>query len=237
MKNRIAFFALLITLQSCDSESKKQQQVQSGKILESQSAPIKENKIIQPVHINIDEIPSEIKYEGKIKNAVRWTDQLGDHIVMTSETGIYRSKKFTHESDGGDAEIFAYHFIASNGIFKQKWRVYDFISDCPVDIVAEFVDKTFQITDLDDNGIAEIWLMYKTVCHGDVSPSDMKIIMYEGQQKFAIRGETTVMYGIDDKGQKMYEGSDYKIDDAFTKGPTVFLEFAKKLWAKHIVKT
>jgi len=79
--------------------------------------------------------------------------------------------------------------------------------------------------------------MYETVCHGDVSPSDMKIIMYEGQQKFAMRGENKINYGTGDNGQKMYAGGEYKIDDAFSNGPTVFLEFAKKLWNKNITGT
>ena len=161
---------------------------------------------------------------------------MGENIVITTETGIYESKKFKHENDGGDAEIFAYHFIVENNNAKQTWKVYDYISDCPVDIVAEFIDNTFQITDLDNNGVAEIWLMYKTVCHGDVSPSDMKIIMYEGQQKFAIRGENKVMHGIDDDGNEMYMGGEYKIDKAFSDGPIVFLDFAKKLWNKNIIE-
>ena len=59
--------------------------------------------------------------------------------------------------------------------------------------------------------------------------------MYEGQQKFAMRGESRVMYGIDDNGQRMYEGGEYKIDNAFAKGPAVFLEYAKKLWEANIV--
>ena len=237
MKKIMYFLILISILQSCDSKSKKQQQVHSEKKQERKTAPIHEKKITRPVNINVEEIPGEIKYEGKIKNAVQWTDQLGENMVITAETGIYESDKFTHETDGGDAEIFAYHFLKSGGRFKPTWKVYDFISDCPVDIVASFIDKTFNITDLNHNGIAEVWLMYKTVCHGDVSPSDMKIIMYEGEQKFSMRGQNKVMYGTGDNGQKMYEGGEYKMDEAFANGPTVFLDFAKKLWDKNIMES
>jgi hypothetical protein len=64
--------------------------------------------------------------------------------------------------------------------------------------VASFVKNTFKINDLDHNGIAEIWLMYKIVCHGDVSPCEMKIIIYEEKQKIAMRGENKVQIGIGD---------------------------------------
>ena len=187
--------------------------------------------------LDLNKTPKGIKYEGKIKTAVRWADSSGDHIVITTETGIYQSPKFKHESDGSDAELFAYDFLVRNDSAFQTWRVYDFIADCPVDIDASFIKSTFNVTDLDSNGLAEIWLMYKTACHGDVSPCDMKIIMYQGTQKFAMRGQNKVWGGTDDKGNKQYIGGEYKFDKAFADGPKVFLAFAKKLWDKNIMET
>lgn len=182
--------------------------------------------------LDSNKLPFDLKFEGKVKNAVRWTDSLGDNVVITTETGIFQNKKFKHEEDGKDAELFAYHFLISKDGAKQTWRVYDFIRDCPVDLEASFIKNTFQITDLNKDGVAEIWLMYKTVCHGDVSPCDMKIIMYQGAQKFAMRGKNKVK--ISDRD---FVGGDYKFDPAFSSGPKEFLEFAKKLWQKNIMQT
>lgn len=103
------------------------------------------------------------------------------------------NKKFKHENDGGDAQIFAYHYILKQNKAVQTWRIYNLIMDRPVDIEAEFIKDSFQITDLNQDGISEIWVMYKTVCHGGVSPSNMKIIMYQWQQKFALRGPNKVL--------------------------------------------
>jgi hypothetical protein len=114
--------------------------------------------------LDLTKLPKGIKYEGKIKTAVRWVDSLGDNITITTETGIYKSKKFKHETDGGDAELFAYHFIVKGDSAFQTWRIYDFISDCPVDIEAKFIKNSFQVTDLNLDGVSEIWIMYKTVC-------------------------------------------------------------------------
>jgi len=182
--------------------------------------------------LDLIKLPRGIKYEGKIKTAVRWVDSLADNIAILTETGIYQSKKFKHENDGRDAELFAYHFIVKGDSAFQTWRVYDFISDCPVDIEANFIKNTFQVTDLNKDGITEVWLMYKTACHGDVSPCNMKIIMYQGQQKYAIRGQNKVQLS-----DKEFYGGDYKFDKAFADGPKEFLEFAKKLWNKNIMET
>ena len=73
--------------------------------------------------------------------------------------------------------------------------------------------------------------MYKTVCHGDVSPCDMKIIMYHGLQKFAMRGQNRVQVSDTD-----FVGGDYKFDKAFIEGPTEFKNFAKSLWNKNIMQ-
>lgn len=182
--------------------------------------------------LDLTKLPKGIKHEGEIKTAVRWIDSLGDNIVILTETGIYKSKKFNHENDGGDAELFAYHFIVKNDSAVQIWRIYDFISDCPVDIEAKFIKNTFQVTDLNRDGVSEIWIMYKTVCHGDISPCNMKIIMYHGQQKYAIRGQNKVQIS-----ENEFYGGDYQFDKGFANGPKEFLEFAKKLWDKNILQT
>lgn len=181
--------------------------------------------------IDKSKLPAGIKFPGKLKQAIRWTDQSGDNIVVTTETGIYTNPKFKHESDGSDAELYAFHYNIGDSI-QQIWKVYDFISDCPVDLEASFVKNTLQVTDLNNDGVGEIWIVYRTVCHGDVSPSDMKIIMYQGKQKFAMRGNTKVQVG-----EKEFVGGEYKFDAAFAAAPGAFRDFALKLWNKNIMQT
>lgn len=227
----LAFVTNLVL--GCKPEKKEQ-------LTPSENTEIPDTKVypLNVSKIDSTQFPAGIRYEGFIKNAVRWTDKSGDNIVVTTETGIYTSPKFEHESEyGSDAELFAYHYIVSNNEAKQTWKVYDFISDCPVDIAAFFVKNSFEITDLNKNGIAEIWIMYKTVCHGDVSPSDMKIIMYEGKKKFAMRGENKVATGIDDDGKTLYYGGKYKFDQNFKNAPQVFKDFAKNLWNNNLIDT
>jgi hypothetical protein len=128
---------------------------------------LKEFKLID---IDTTKIPNGIHYSGKMKNMLRWIDKHGENIVIITETGGYRNPKINHDSDGTDTELFAYHYSISNNQASETWKIHDFIYDCPVDYEATFIKNTFQITDLNKNGIAETWLMYKTVCHGDVSP-------------------------------------------------------------------
>jgi hypothetical protein len=185
---------------------------------------------IKVTNLDKSKLPAGIKYAGNLKNAIRWTDKLGDNILVTTETGNYTNPKFKHESDGADAELYALHYLVGDSL-QQTWKVYDLIKDCPVDIEAKFIKNTLQVTDLNNDGIGEVWIMYKTVCHGDVSPYEMKIIMYEGKQKYAMRGHNKVRVS-----EKEFDGGDYKFDPAFIAGPAAFRDFALKLWNKNILQ-
>ena len=185
--------------------------------------------------INPSQLPKSLEYEGIIKEAIQWKDNSGEHFVFITETGSFMSEKFSHENEGMDAELFAYYYTLNNDNSTLNWKVYDYITDCPVDIQAQFVKNTLQVTDLDNNGIVEIWVMYKTACSGDVSPSNMKIIMYEGKQKHAMRGTSKVAIGINDNGSPMYSGGEYGFDTAFGKKPKEFKDFAIDLWNKNVL--
>lgn len=183
---------------------------------------------IELTNLEKSQLPNGINYSGEIKQAVRWKDNQGEHIVITTETGDLESKSGPSE-DYRDAALYAYHFLVFPDSIRQIWKVHDFIKECPLDIEANFIKNTFQVTDLNSNGIAEVWLMYIVTCTSDVSPVDMKIIMYQGNQKYAVRGHTKV-----EPAQGEFIGGDYKFDKAFNEGPTEFREFAKKLWKLHI---
>lgn len=187
---------------------------------------------ITTTNLDTNKLPDGIKFIGKIKTAVHWADKSGENIVITTETGETINKRWAPSDSYRDAALYAYHYIVGKDSTYLTWKVYDFIKECPVDIEANFVKNTFQVTDLNNDGVAEVWLMYKTVCHGDVSPCDMKIIMYQGRQKYAMRGQNKVQVS-----DKEFYGGDRKFDKAFTGGEKAFREFAIKLWDKNIMQT
>lgn len=175
-------------------------------------------------------LPISVKYAGHIINAIAWTDSLGLNFVVTSETGRIYSK-VQDEGDLFNAYLYAYHYAIKNDSCKLIWHIYDFNKDCDLDLDLYFIDKTFAVTDLDKNGIAEVWVMYKNSCHGDVSPVPTKIIMYEGTKKYALRGESRVKISATD-----YVGGSYTLDENFKAGPAIFRQYSEKLWAQNKIE-
>lgn len=176
--------------------------------------------------ISSKNLPKEITFEGKLKEITKLKDLNGEHIVILTETGEIPSKKIIEQEDETDFKIFAYDYLfdKNENKYKLNWKIQDFISNCEFDLMMGFLKNTFKITDLNKNGISEIWTMYSMTCTSDVSPSEIKIIMYEGKQKFALRGNSIVNPGT----EKI--GGDYKLDESLSKAPKEIKEFALKMF-------
>lgn len=175
-------------------------------------------------------LPQQIISKGIITNAVTWKDSLGVNYVLTTEPDEYISK----DAEGNEfenAELFAYHYVRNGDSVKLLWRVYDYSKDCEFDLSAEFIDEAFSVTDLDKNGIAEVWVMYEIQCTSDVSPPPAKIIMYEGNKKYAVRGSRRIRVSGQD-----YGGGEYTLDDNMKSGNPVFRKYAINLWEKYKIK-
>jgi hypothetical protein len=183
--------------------------------------------IAQPKTSNADtlSLKKKIKQEGNIIKALEWKEKTEKHFLV-----LYESLKDTN--DARTAKLFAYHFIEKGNDLEQQWKVYDFEKECPLDILASFSKESVQLTDLNKNGIPEIWMIYKTYCKGDVSPSTMKLIMYEGKQKYAMRGTSKVRVS-----EKEFMGGEYKFDKAFEASTSTIKKYAQQLWKKFVVET
>lgn len=192
--------------------------------------------ILTPNGLNKDAIPKSIIYEGTFKKAFIWEDKQGKHIALITELKSYITHKSEEMGDAKTAKLFAYSFLLKDGVYIKEWTVNDFIKDCYFDMQVQFFENAFQITDLNKNGVAEIWMQYKLGCTSDVSPLEMKIIMYEGNKKYAIRGTNKVKTGVTENGKPIFEGGYYTLDNQFTNAPTVFIDFAKKIWNKNIMQ-
>ncbi len=235
MKQISALFFVSLLMVGCDSSETKSTSnstpAKTPQVVDtSENSDKKKLDTIEMVKLDLKNLPKGIKYTGNIKQALRWIDNNGDNIVITTETGIYQNPKVKHENDGTDADLNAYHFLVSENEAESSWKVNDFIHDCPTDLEANFIKNTLQVTDLDKNGLGEVWIMYKKACRGDVSPADMKIIMYEGNSRFKMSGQNKIEFGPGD-----YLGGEFTLDKAFKEGPKEFKDFAKNLWRKNIM--
>lgn len=163
-----------------------------------------------------------VPYSYQLKRAKKWHDASGENWLVLYETGSYIEKGKSNSS----AKLAAILYQKSDSGFVQKWKMNDYIQDCDLDVTCSFYDDQLSITDIDNNGYAEVTMLYALSCKGDVSPNSKKLIMYEKGKKYAIRGEELMVLQKDTIGGAM------NVDASFKDAPPAFLAFAKDYWKK-----
>jgi hypothetical protein len=170
-------------------------------------------------------VPATLKHSGRVVQALRYTDRTGTYTVLATEIAPRPDPSPKEMGDSQRADLYAYQYPAAGP--GPTWQVHDFVDDCPLDLEARFLPKSLTVTDLDQDGTAEVWLVYRTTCRGDVSPSTQKIIMYEGPRKYAVRGTSRITLG------GTSDGGTYTLDAALQAAPATFRQHATQLWMRH----
>lgn len=243
MKTPILFLAIfsVLFLFSCSkketasnnnqNQTQQTQNNSSNQSSNNQSASGTQNNTsngITMLEFNKNNIPASAKYKGNVVAGSRWQDKDGENLLIVTETDIQSGVK--DDEEVSSKEIFAYCYLIENGNAALLWSINDFVKDCPFDLTAELIPNSITVTDLNNNGIAENTFLYKLSCKSDVSPDDFKLMMHEGNTKYAIRGTTQVSYEVD--GKPVYYGGEGTPDASFNSAPQGFLQYAKAQWEK-----
>jgi hypothetical protein len=223
MKNYL-FLSFAFIFFACNNN---QQQTGNGDKKDSTSTTLQPNEpttaipAFKVLSFDKNEHFFEDSIKGTVVEGLSWHDAISEHRVLFTTVPVKMNKNGRQSG-----AIYAYCFVQSGGAWQKEWEVKDRIDDCEVDATCEFLPNSFTVTDNDGNNIGEVCFLYKLSCKGDVSPDEKKLIMYEGANKYAIRGSTILEYN----GSK--EGGDKKIDASFTKAAKPLLDFANSQWDK-----
>ena len=172
---------------------------------------------------NKNDMPSSIKYQGKIVEGAYWTDKNGDNILIITQTGIKNIN-----ADEREQYLYAYHYINYDDGYSRLWNITDYVrSYC--DVEAEYIPNTLEIVDLDNDDIDESIFLYKLDDRCDVSPLPLKLMMHKGDTKLVIRGTI----GVDAGGGYKVKGTK-NFDAAFNDVPAKLKQYASEKWDKYV---
>lgn len=254
----IYFFSLLIISCNSSGEKKTDKQINDSSTIDGPSAALQK---ITPLKGNIADIPADIKVKGNVLEVWKWNDKFGENLFFTSivpsheveDKGPYENYDDIVQS----AEVHAAHYVKKESIYKQLWVLDDEEKSCPFDITCAFIKDAVSVTDLDSNQVAETTILYKMACRSDVSPSVMKLVMHEGQNKYSLKGlmwlsispedrftvtendanleKLTGYYGEEKDFLKTY--GRYENEKEFAGAPAVFITYARKKWMQFVKET
>jgi hypothetical protein len=155
-----------------------------------------------------------IAVDGDVITALNVQDKTGAHIlILSSASGASRARPTSGRIERIDLRATYYRKAGSNsaGPWTEEWTIKDGV-DCPgLDASAAFFAKHVTVTDLNNDGVAEVTVPYKMFCGGGVDSDTVKIILRQGTEKYALRGESLVRI----PGQESFGGA-YKADAALS---------------------
>jgi hypothetical protein len=162
-----------------------------------------------------------IKPSGTLVNALWVSDREKSNVLVMTESAVKSHKTLN-----------AIFYGRSDIQWKQDWSISDSVQ-CPgLDSEARFFPEATSVTDLDNDGKAEITVAYSLFCGGGVDPSTVKVIMRQGDTKFAIRGESLIRL----PGKESIGGS--RTVDPLLSQPrnAVFLKHMESIWNKVYIE-
>lgn len=176
------------------------------------------------------------KYKGKLVNGGHWRDKGGEHWVLLTETGKIEEKKGSTDTSGhlveepmASAEAHAYFWVKKHNSYVAYRQDY-WIEKCgPFDVLAEFIPKGFGISDVNNNGQAEITLTYKHYCRSDVSPADLTLRMIEQDKVYEMHGTARLRTGTQPDA---FVIKSTRKEGGFAKAPAAFKTHIDKVWEK-----
>lgn len=203
--------------------------------------------------ITVNSIPPGIRVKGNVQEAWKWTDATGDNVLILSQVPPFGATDEEGGEEGQTSELYASVYKNINGNYVESWLLTDAEKNCPLDLTCNFLPGSTTITDIDSNGIAEIKVQYALTCRGDVSPANMKLVMFENGRQYMLKGARWVkaepedVFDVteenvnleklpakkDEIDQMMQGFGRYESEKEFTHAPPAFLSFAKKEWLKY----
>ena len=253
----LIFATFAVVLAGCESSGSKDPNAAMDDTARMRNPPPTDPVGITPAAITEAMVLPEVKFKGKFQDAWKWNDALGENILVLSTVAPYDDKaKNKDEEDGQTAEINAVQYAKKDGPFTEIWVMNEKVQACPFDITSEFIPKSTTMTDLDKNGIAEIKLQYRLACRSDVSPAEMKLVMYENGVKYGLVGSSWIAYSPDtkfavkeadvnleqlpplkDETEAMLRSfGRYQNEKEFAAAPAPFLPYARKEWLKYVIE-
>lgn len=168
-----------------------------------------------------------IEINGKLVLGKKVHDALGEHVLLlTEQAATSPNGRIEH------IQLVATYYDQAVGNWSPGWTINDGV-DCPgLDSAAAFFADATTITDLDKDGNAEVTVAYKTFCGGGIDSSTVKVILRQGKQKFAIRGESLVQF----KGQLPFGGTSKPDKALLDKDKSVFKHHMERVWQQVYVE-
>ncbi len=172
-------------------------------------------------------LPVFVDFTGEDSDTLTWEDNLGRHFLLLETSDIIEGKEpGTHSQS-----VRVVHGLKEVENIREIWTFEDGQYDCPVEVRTVFRAAP-RLSDLNQNGVYEVWFMIEKFCKGDASPSELRVIMFnENKQKYILEGTTQQVFA----DGSIY-GGEYILKN-FDSLPQEYQDFAIRYFKRNYKET
>ena len=158
--------------------------------------------------------------EGSFVAGIAWNDALGENAFIISE-------KREESEEGERLLLTATRYVMHGPKPKSSWQgVYSGVSPCDP---GEGIVGDIEVSDLNEDGVAEVLFVYNVEGNCDVSPKEYGLVLHGGTAVYEVTGTDNlkVNRGVPGNGGMVFSPS-------FASAPKSFRNRAAEAW-KRIV--
>ena len=159
------------------------------------------------------QLPAGLYRRGQLATAVRWADRQGQHLFAVSTQG--RGRPTHDDNDGLRGSILLQRYQLPADTLGDGWQYTLQPRLCRPDQEIPLLRGSLKVTDLNRDGIGEVWVVYYDQCRPNGPGSSRRLLMFQGQQTY--------------RAYPASGGFQYGLDSAFLAGPQRFRTFARHL--------
>jgi hypothetical protein len=247
----LVFSIIIVVFIGCNGGADKKnatpETVQQNTVLKDSIVAVK------PAPLLKENLPGGISYKGNFEQAWQWNDASGYNILVLAHKDPYITDTRQDEVTKTE-EIYAALYRKEPAGYRMIWKLRDAQKNCVFDVTCNFIKGSTAVTDLDNDGVAEATLIYKHSCRSDVSPDNMKLVMFEDTSKYQLTGMMWLQSGPDDSysiteqdvnleklnlpknefDRVFHSYGRYETEKDFLKAPPSFLTHARSQWLKFV---
>lgn len=143
------------------------------------------------------QLPRFVDFTSEESDTLTWADEQGVHFLQ-----LKKSEMFLDEAEMVASHYLnVTHWLESGESRLATWHYADSIVACYVDVEAKFLAAP-RFTDLDEDGVYEVWFITQLACKGDISPSRVQVVMVDKEEFFQLDAEQKLIFpnGVTDGG-------------------------------------
>lgn len=222
------FVAIAILSWSCGSQASKE----SGKANNDAKGNSSASEAIKLTPENVAESAIEglSEIEGEFSSACKFRDKNGENLLVFTKEESFERDRSISEIEAGilHATLRFYQYTGEKDNYKLLRTVQEKAAPCstpPSALDAKFIEDALLVSDLNENGIAEVTFMYSFFCGSNIYPNPHRLVVLENGREAKISG-TKYLRECECGGKMM-------LNDAFEQLDEKIKAQAMQLWEKH----